>query len=760
MKSIDPKASEFIDHDALEGEMHPDAHQYVDGYEAAAPEADIPMSAADAFVTQAIVQGPLNFGDEIGGGVRAGAETASNYLGDAVNKLRGKPVQPHEDFMTLYKTYRDALRMASEEAEKQHPNASFAGGMFGGAAMLPAGAVAALGGPLVKGASMGAKMLHGARVGAAIGAANGVGVTQDINQPVQVAKDAIEHAGAGATLGAFMPPIAATAKATAVGTADLGKFIGSKIFGPVKQAFEIGKNGEMVVGKAGANKAGEEISNFSKEVAPNIKNNLDRLAQVYNKIVKQADLRGQKLDLDTIHQTIDKALTTDAVSRNPQASRELQELKDLLLNYTQGKEVDKVNRVFFGDRETQLKKFQDMFKAKQLANQINTVEPQAPTDMQDFEHAAKIKSMEQEMIPGAQSPVEMQTEFQPTGRDGEVLGVLKQPQFTEDGNFNGYKKVMSDTLQTKPAPAEEPWEMIMEKTDDPNKILVMERQPVMKDGKVVGYNKGRQKLIPAEEAAKFQDVTQTVRENPANMEKFGDVEQLRQDVKDKSRWGENRFETRDAVDTASKLANELRDTMRQSLPQLKTVNTAEANLKKAADSIGITDTKDLNEQGIMRKIISMINQQRKTNSSGIATREQIDQFIGHMKNFNPQLGQKIEDNFNKLSSKLDVIEESNKKWHFFSPLSTIRAISTGASNYAGYKLGQISALPKEHLGYIAHDIATNRVGKAAEIVGNTLNQALQKDDRGKNAILFGLMQNPAYREILNEYLSDDKEEAK
>ena len=98
-----------------------------------------------------------------------------------------------------------------------------------------------------------------------------------------------------------------------------------------------------------------------------------------------------------------------------------------------------------------------------------------------------------------------------------------------------------------------------------------------------------------------------------------------------------------------------------------------------------------------------------------------------------------------------------------SPLSITRTLGTGAANLGGYYAGkaagtvkklsdvgvaQMSKMTPQWLKQTASTLSQN-ASPAAQEISNILIKAADADERSRNAIIFGLMQNPAYRQWIS-----------
>lgn len=81
---------------------------------------------------------------------------------------------------------------------------------------------------------------------------------------------------------------------------------------------------------------------------------------------------------------------------------------------------------------------------------------------------------------------------------------------------------------------------------------------------------------------------------------------------------------------------------------------------------------------------------------------------------------------------------------------TISNVSNRLSNVSR----TITNIPKEQIAQFGEQLA-QQSDPLSQKLGGVLSQVKDRDDIGRNALMFSIMQNPSYRELMNKYFGDD-----
>lgn len=176
----------------------------------------------------------------------------------------------------------------------------------------------------------------------------------------------------------------------------------------------------------------------------------------------------------------------------------------------------------------------------------------------------------------------------------------------------------------------------------------------------------------------------------------------------------------------------LGDMIETAVPGIKNVNAAISPLKKAQELVPDAST---------------IAKASKSHNSGAEAAAAIDDFLGNLPtNLAEQEGKKL----GQLSQSMKIAEKiaaPGLSHGFFA--DTSRGLLYGGSNLLGLGLRSMFDMSPEMIQKLAGHLG-NGATAAHKQLGKVLGEASTKDRIGRNALIFAIQQNPAYREILNE----------
>ncbi len=602
----------------------------------------------------------FNFADELGSGIGAGTEAA-------YNAVTGNPEA--QKLSDLYNEYLKFNRERYKAAEESHP-LSYTAGAIGGGALIPTSVLGKVG-TLGKAAPFSEKVIKGAAIGGIGGGLSGAGSSEAPIMSGEFAQDVYQGAKYGTALGAGLPMAAEAGRFAAKGA--------KAIASPVLKGAQQGLRGVNLLGDEAEKQIQSNIASYGKELTGTIEGKLNELGRLKKEIVEQAEVSGVRINVKDIDDMIANRLGNDPATNLPEVKREMEQFKELLRTAQQGPEVTQVRTEFLPkDGKTQIGKFEDLFKQKQL---------------------------EQQLVPGSDpNPLEMIIE--PTDVPNKMIGVIRQKTFDQDGIFTGYKKVAS-------------------------------------------------KLLDENEFANMKEISETVRAGGQDLSRPSELLQLYKDLKQKSTYGDYSFKSQEAQKAAGQTIQDVQGLLRSAVPGLEETDAKIASLKRGAKAIGMEDTMDFDPQKMMNKVIDLINKQETVGGTGGKARQQLAEFVGAIKDYHPELAQQVQAKISDLGEQAIV---SKAVAGIVQPgvVNTLKRSAVAAGNAVGFTLHELGKVPPQQLTEMGQRILSSQPSQAAQAVGSALIKAATEPERSRNAILFGLMQNPAYRQYLNQQTSEDK----
>lgn len=722
----------------------------------------------------------LGHADELGGAVGAAMHLPGAGLGP-----EGFPLVPgakpnEQSLEDLYKEYRDANRARLSKAEAANPwsagAGTAAGGALGvlGAGMLAAPAeVASAAEAVPQALSMGQKMFQGAKAaalpGARIGALSAEGSSDaPLGSPEQVmdiGKGAGLGLGLGLGFGAVAPPLVSAAKGTGQAikgaSARGGELIEDVLSGNFGKTFNRGfgptgrDSREWLIGKNAQRNAGSELLNKSENLVSLPQEEAQKLGGLKNELIDAASEKGIRIPSEEIDTWIQGKLGDNPLTTLDSTKKEIQQFRKQLLEARDGEEVQRVRRAYFGEGNTQLKKFEQLMQEKQAAEAASKGEVAPPSEREAFEeHLAKLKA-EQQAIAGHQSPTPYEASYETMeNQPGKVLGVIKQPQYDDQGNFNGYKKIHSRIISDEAAEA--PIEMQIEPhPEQSGKVMGIIRRPVKDaEGNITGYDVLSQKTLNAQEEAKFKDVAETVREKKFDLSNPKHLYQLRKDLKvrgdqPKNPWeAEKAFSSPEAQGQVKSSMNDINEILRNHIPELQPVDQQLTAYNQALEELPIK--KGVEAEDVGKKMASLILQSRDAGPEAAHAKRTLENYFNKLRIANPELAHKLEGEMAHAAETQELTGAAAEKSYLPRPLAKPQPLAAKAGNIAGYSIGYVTPQWLRNLGSNLAQKGT----QASASLGKVMTEMAEKDDRTRNAMMFVLMQNPAYQGLLKEHLPE------
>lgn len=705
----------------------------------------------------------LNHAPQLGAAFGAGLEKAAGAMGMGPQADNAKAGIPQQSLSDLYNEYLQSNKKRDAAAAQANPwsygAGAVGGGLLGfkGAGMVAKPAMAALAEQAPTAAATANvmnKMTGGAIPMAAAGGVSAMGANPDVPlMSEQNLADVGEGMAGGVVANEVMPPaisaIAKGAQKTASGAKSALGTVSESLIGLAPDAFKRGLKGEMLVGKEAAKKTGDEMLQFAQEVPQQLNNELNKLGAQKQAIIRIAQENGVKIDPADIDNFMQNHLGNASPSNLQEVQREMGQFHELLQTAKSGPEVQRIVRQYIGESNAEKGEFAKLFSQKQAEQKaLEAGEPQPPVSQKDqFEQEFQVRKAEQQAIAGGQDPNPMEMSYEPIEGSKDVLGVIRQPQFDTDGHFTGYKKVKTQVISPDAPPIQKPkMEMLLQPTDQPGKSLGIIRQAITNEqGDVVGYKKIASKLVTDSEAAQWKDMAETVREGGKDLTEPEQLYQLYKDLKQKSQYGDYSYKTPDAQAATGQAIDDVQELLRKNIEDLEPTDAKISALKKAQEILGATDRDPRN---VMKMFAGLLGKTESSTIPGASARQDLSNLVNQIKIANPDLGHQIESKAQDLANKFAVTGAVQKEIYLPRPTATLKAYAAKGANVLGYGVGKVTP---EWMQTTA--AALGRMGgKAQQGLSTVLKNAANKDDQTRTAIMFGLMQQPAYRDMLKEYM--------
>jgi lysozyme family protein len=593
---------------------------------------------------------------------------------------------------------------------------------------LATGGASAVGGVLKEGTKQ--AMKQAAKIGAGYGAVSGAGYSESDN-PLDLAKDVAVGTGSGAALGAALPLAGKGIKEAYKGI----KNVGGKAFDilpkseQMKAAFKYGKQGKSLEQDV----IDKDLKSLGTKVLKNI--NEKKKANRLDEVIDQLDDMGYKVD------------TKQAVE---EAVDDLQKLADGDLMGQQNKEL--------------LPRLQELLgKDKQTAKMVNAAEKKALKKAVEGQSKA-----EQAIIKGekalAKEQIKSGDSLETITDMNRPMSDLEIPLDTQGGVIGGVKGKLKNADGT---------ERVLSKLDD-----VTPYQPEMSvkkgpDGRPIVTTKD---LGSGKIEALVGDIETKIQKDLANM-KVSEVEMLRTQLNEATGLAAGQGSKNDpVVQRAMKLAQQLKDLTDEAVKKggdtaLIDRRATFSDIFSAEDMLGIrkmqNPRRDIDmglksdkiaaelgfNQGFLKR--SKADKAQQLLGDDVVTPEIAEQF-DLLKSINETVGR---GEAGENISRAGVYQMAAGK------VPNLAGRATKAVSDVGSKITSpvtktskmLSEMGSERLNKVGADMAASG-SEGTALLGNRLLEALGMKGQGKNAAMWSLSQNPAFRSLVNRQVDDFSED--
>lgn len=720
-------------------------------------------SPMEAFAKKGAHSASLGFLDELTGVIGGGAEylaqeagmfqptkeevaaTMSPEMRDRLGDRFEAVEVPKQSPADIYKKYRDMQRKSIKQAETDQPGASFAGDIAGGI-MIPGMGVAK---GAAKGGSLMAKMARGGLAAAPVSAAVGAGISE-ADTAQGVLEDAGKTAALGMGLGAAFPAVGALGS----GAKALKEKAGKSDLARIYKAYA-----------AGEDLSGGVIENFRKlktlggEVTSELSDRSGKAGKELNDVLRKASETSDPIEVSSLLKDAKLRLQNMSKDPNPEVETSAKKVINVIDNILEGKEVTKLAPAKSAPEQA-LKKQEDVLKAYKKLQ-----ERRARTMMQDPEAIAtgKLARKKAGIEAASERPLEfgdvedfMSSDGIPALRQqrpesGYLAQIMDDPNLTpidiktdsESGlkylsyrnNTTGkvesaflpddtsiYSKLRPTKIREGGKQALTPEELIEAKRSFSEMTPIVDPSMSRKVGReAINITKGLDELLPPDAKAKSKEISDL-------MGVYGQM------------TGRNPMDVLDAAEKG-KVREGLGSLLIEASPEIKTKTRLEDILKGFADPT----RPDRAVKGL-REIAPDLAARLETEAPDIAEKIRLGISLDpkELGTISPDLRGQLAAQF---GGGIGIIRKGAAMAGSGTKSITDRVTQVQK---------ELTELSPEGLNNVVNRLYTT--GSAtAKSLGDTLSKAVEKDKRGRQAVMFSIMQNPAYRELLQELNIDSEE---
>lgn len=720
-------------------EIIPEFEQTSDINQQLNPPQEQQLSQLEAAGTGLARGGTLGLSDELAGLLGGGSEYLSRQTGgmdipaEAIaknlspevlakikaqgGKIEGIPAEK-KSYSDLYKEYRDLQRARQTAAKEQYPKTEFASEMAGGFA-LPAGETTSF---IGKGANLGQQIVRSALAGAATGGLVGGGESEaELMKPNpdigMLGEDIKQGAKYGAALGGAFPVLAK-------GAQKLSRAIkNTDAYQNLLESYRRGKMGQLLNGPEARKQATAELVDTLKSIQPQMKQLGNDLNTNIENILKDAEEKGITInvadDLNGVKQKLQSIVET---SPDPTDITEAKQLMDIIDNQLQGKEVTRLVPAETGAQKamTQMQQKRAGIQAKLQAGEPTNVAEQKILTRQAKEQAQTLGTP-----PEFTPPEQVMTEANKPAMVSQKL--------TEEGTQN-----IADIIQN-------PDLTDIQLVKDPESNLSFLQFHDKNTGKVY------QKIVPENEITKYKKVIERV--NPKPEVSPTEIRKLRQTFQKYTPFGSKPM-TGEGATQALDITNKLGETVETQIPGVQQANQAYADFMNALDSLGIS--RNDKAAAVIKNLGPKIDKIAKDTAAGNLHGAIMDEFIGELQKADPNLAGQLSAKLKDVATRMDLAYERMAPALVAGKSGT--TLRTGLAG-APIAVGNIAGRTMKAAGETVRDITPEFAQKIAAKLSQRGDQSSSRlaaelrkvpylRKRARQAILFNIMQNPQYRELI------------
>ena len=698
----------------------------------------------DLLTTKAPQGVSLNLSDEL-----AGISGAAGFISgspDLSFKDVLSPGNKREQILDIYRQAREQERMRQKKVSKDFPIGSFATELVAGG-LIP-GSAALKGAKTLKDAT-----IASAKVGAGAGAISGFGASES-EDPSTLGKDVAIGATAGVTAGAALPSAAALAS----GTGKLLKGLGSSLIEtPIVRdpltAGKAGLQGRLISTETGRRELDKGLENISGKLLDDVKKIKGNLSKEYTKLFNDLEQNNVKIESKEVLEGALQELQT--LKNNPKTDKksvqEITELEDLFSTYLKGREevigyrpkAEAPKELDIDKKRQQI--LEQLAKVRQTSGDAQTVaeetvkkraaEKLVSARNRQAAMAKEAGSDDINYIPEAvktESPV---PEFsQPTVVRDETTGKNVIQMVDEKSGETIAKAIDEISPGQLRVTTDEATGVQMFKFTDPGtgktyvKPFKEEKAPLSTDIEpIIGRRGVDTKLTPLE-----------AKETVNRLKDLIDADQFKQ------------YDTKKVV---VDIKNKLNEQVKQIEP-LKELDENFKNFNEALENLNIDLVKNSDNENI-KKLVKLFSNIEKSGNSAFSS---IEKVFPILETKYPGITQKYRPQLEKIAKEIKVNTQSTRP---------IYGRSIQAAAYTGYATKKVadsisnvgkdlvSATPEQIKSTINYLYSNG--SKAATELATILGKLEDKDVRKKQALIFAVMQNPEYRELLGINKENDEQ---
>lgn len=715
-------------------------------------EIPLDVSYGESFRRGAEQGASLGFYDELAGATEASGEAVGlKGLGGPISDVTttSPKALDLEALLNAYRSRRDIERGATKQAEEANPKTALAGGLVGGLA-LPIGMT----GKAFKEASTAQKLLKTADTGGRLGMGFGVGSSEaDLTKPSaeefnKLASDVETNALGGALAGPILHTGVEGAKLGAKALAYPIKKMSNVIteIPAVQNVIETGKlaaEGVKVTGIKAYKRIGDEASKWSQRLNESFFNQGNRLAKNQTKALEESNeviniydsLKNfqegaQKLPTDMEANISDKAKIPNVISNIVNEHANLTDEQANLLGKTQTQiekiesvinEVNKNNQKNADDVKTA---FNSLNKQKEaLLKELNKKQTEVQKHNKLVQNKIDLLKAKKEKL--LQNPT---TEISPIELENLDDTIIKfENQLNNDSIIdNAEINNIDDMLKQLKDPANQERHEI-----DPRLMETLDKLKFI-ENYIHNAKIENLKAVPPTTAKRvvkvLSDLSKQQTNDPLNAQLKGEGAGL-----------------------AGNIAKDLQNQLYSKIEPYNKVNEQIKGYNTPLEEIGLKSVNQPYQSptevgSAENKILNYVSGVEKDSEGAIKSRAAVEKMVEAASAIDPRYSKVVSEKTKDISKRLALSKASIGGGGASSSVLNLAGRAQGVADFAGKMVYDLNNATPQVLKDAAAKVS--QMGNEGAELARILSKAADADTRKKQAMIFSIMQNPAYRKLL------------
>lgn len=168
---------------------------------------------------------------------------------------------------------------------------------------------------------------------------------------------------------------------------------------------------------------------------------------------------------------------------------------------------------------------------------------------------------------------------------------------------------------------------------------------------------------------------------------------------------------------------------------------------------GTTASSSIKDQS---KIVGILDKLESTSASGITSQLKTDELINLLRQINPELAKKTEETIRNKAALASGVKSAEIKGIDLGVINKsipVKIASAIGSNKTYQNVKKLATKSSDYYNKIADTLLTQ---KGNEAISNVFKKMATADNNTRNALLFGLYQNPSFRQTMDQLASSEE----